>query len=912
MESVGRLKKRVFSKKYSSFEEVEEEISKLETTKERGDAFELFTKYYLIFFKELYQIDKVFLFNEIPYNLKKNLSLEKSDYGVDGIIIFLSGEVAAFQSKFRKNKISAPYGELATFLSESEKADYKYILSNCYSLPRPVTKQKKVISILRDRFESLDNEFFTNLNRYFENKPLEKIRFFPRPHQKRAIKNIENGFKKFNRGKFISACGTGKTLTALWVIEKLDERKILFLVPNLSLIRQTLESWTKNSEERFDYLCVCSDNTVSKNIEMDEEDIEISELGVPVTTEINKIKDFILMESKNRKIIFSTYQSLDVVAEALKESKEILDITICDEAHRTVGIKSGNLFSLAVDEEIIKSKRRIFMTATEKLIRPRIKKRLIENKQEIFSMDDVKKYGPIFEELNFGEAIKKGIISDYKILISFIGQEEIYNTVKENKYVLLKKDGEERIDLSENISRQISLIKAIKEYGIKKVITFHSNIKKSKDFVGYNNQSLKKLLSEDLKVKEEDLAVEHVDGTMTTGERVRIFDYFKDSEIGIVSNARCLTEGVDVPIIDAVYFVNPKNSLIDIIQACGRALRKGNNSKKTSYILVPVLLRGVDSQLEMDNKFETIYYVIQALRDQDKRLGDYIDKLNKHLSMGGTINNFSSDKDFDKLKFNTINLPSSIKFEDILNSLYIGIAEKNVNPTRYLEFIKKYDKGELKSGHVRTFKTIGDYQLPGYEETVKKTLVKFKVSESKVDKKDLFINNNNISHTKRLNLIEKEGDNYRLTSKGKEYYKNKKNFNQIFKEAILSKDEIIFYPYKSFIKFIESTKSMSILQFLYGPYIMKDSSKEEISNAIKRALELKKYNYSLLIKNEKGRRELFKILNEKYGVNFSEADLLMKTTAGNQFKYLIGHLSVFGDSFTYDKKNKILILKKNF
>lgn len=900
--------KLLTANKYKSFEQLEKEICKIQDLKEKGDIFEQFVKAYFVLNKQLYQLKEVYLFNEIPYPIKKLLQLEKKDYGVDGILVLTDNKIAAFQVKFRSDRSTPPFSELSTFLSESFKSDYKYIISNSYEIPSSVRKHPNIIEVLVNTLEALDGSFFEELyNLCSFKKPITK-KLMPLPHQERAINNIIQGFKSNDRGKYISACGTGKTLTALWVIEKLNYQNVLFVVPSLALIKQTLESWSKQTKTGFNYLCVCSDNTVSQDLEVDDEDIPIEEIGVPVTTNPKDISHFISHNGKIIKIIFSTYQSLDVLADGLKSKKDFsFDILICDEAHRTVGIKDS-LFGIALDDDKIRSKKRLFMTATEKMVTPRIKKKLEELNVVVFSMDDIKKYGVVFERLTFGDAITMNIISDYRIVIAAITEKEGYSLIEDNRFIKIKNNGVERHTTAKNLFKQILLTKCIKEYSIKKAIAFHSSIKNSKRFVSDDTSTitLNELIKSTLK-NSEGIFVEHIDGSMSTGERTKIFDFFKVANISIVSNARCLTEGVDVPIVDAVYFVNPKNSLVDIVQAIGRALRKPDKIKKMAYVVIPVIIPKFKSEDEVfeEEEFEYLFYVVQALRDQDTRLADYIDNINLYMAEGGHIKDFSSG-DISPI---VLSLSKEINFEKFSNSIHLKIAERNASATVYEFLKKKYDKFELKSGYQRKFKTVGDYQPPGYKDMVDKTIYKFKDENHVLRKEKLIIDHNNFSHTNRLGLLVEEGKNCKLSFLGKQFYNKKINFEDVFKKAMLSKDDINFYPYITSLKILLNVKEINFLQFLYGLYIIKNSSNNEIKEAINRIQELKKYKYNLVIANEKNRRLLLKSLNKKYNLNFSDPDLLMKTTAGNQFKYLSGHLSLFKDIIVYDQKNKIIIVK---
>ena len=898
-------------KKYNCFEELEKEISKLATNKEEGDVFEQFVKLYFLLNRQFFQIKEVFLFSELPYELKKKLRLEKKDYGVDCVIIFNDNKIAGVQVKFRSKRELVTYRELSTFLSESFKTDYKYIVSNSYDIPKAVKKHKNIMTILVNTFEELDTLFFNELFNFVKTQKIKLEKYSPLSHQKRAIDNILKGFKENNRGKYISACGTGKTLTAMWVMENLNVKKTLFLVPSLALIKQTLESWSRNTNKGFKYLCVCSDRTVSSDL--DEEDINVSEIGVPVTTNKDEIKEFISSTDDNIKVIFSTYQSINEVAEAVNLINNFeFDLVFFDEAHRTAGIKEESLFNFAVDDNNIKSKKKLFMTATERILTPRIKKKLEEIDRVVFSMDDVDKYGPIFERLSFGEAISKGIISDYKIVISAIEDGDILDLIQNNEFIRVIQDEKERKTTAINLFKQLMLIRAIKNYSIKKTIVFNSNIRSSKDFISdyKNNIDFNKMLIKELDIKESDLFTEHIDGTMNTGERTKIFDSFKKYKIGVISNARCLTEGVDVPIIDSVYFANPRTSVVDIVQASGRALRKGNQGNKIAYIIVPVILSYKDSNLD-ESSYEILYYIVQALRDQDERLADYIDDLNFNLAQGKP-SNISSKKD-DPFAFI---VSKKIDINKFMSAISLRIAEHNSNPLEKKYEIKTYGKGDLKSGYKRIFKTVGDYQIPGYKKTVEETLKNFKNDKQKLNRKELYwvkpdgtIDHNNVSHTERLDLISKEGGDFKLTEVGKKLYHNQTTFEVVFRSIMLNKNEIQYYPYKTFLRILLKVGNINFLQFLYGVYTIQDTNESDINNSIKIIRELSKYNYNVLIAKEKNRKQILRLLNKKYGVNFTDEDLIMKTTAGNQFKYLGGHISLFKDEITFNMKEKIISVK---
>ena len=333
-------------------------------------------------------------------------------------------------------------------------------------------------------------------------------------------------------------------------------------------------------------------------------------------------------------MFFSTYQSVDRVIQAQKNSKHKFDITFFDEAHRTVAVEEDTKAFKGALSGSLKTKKRLFMTATERIINPRLKHKAKEEDYVIFSMDDEKIYGPVFHRFTFGEAIKAKAISDYKIVV--IGGQD--NDVKE----FLKKRSVKLKNFTLNpktIFNQLVLSKAMSTQDIesKKVISFHGSVKLAKDFI--NNPSLEQTLKKHLHMKNSKLDTIHA--VIPTSVRHQILNEFDKSDIGVISNCACLTEGVDIPVIDSVFFADSKKSLVDIVQAVGRTLRKGKAKKKNSYVLLPLNIPNPDKPEEIpDDNYATLINVIQAMRDQDERLAEQIEELtlnHVHEKYGNTI-----------------------------------------------------------------------------------------------------------------------------------------------------------------------------------------------------------------------------------------------------------------------------------
>lgn len=354
--------KNVLLRKYSCWMDLEKEIEKIDETTEKGDAFEQFCYFYFMYYKSLYQIKEVYSpkidGREIPKSIEEKLKLSHKDDGVDGVFVTLDGKYTAYQAKFRSQRRSPSSNELNNFWAEAEYADNRLVIANCASLPRDTGKRKCGSTVLVDKFDALDTDFFE----YLYNAALSgnaiatKEKLEPMEFQKPIIDSVIKGFETVDKGKIIAACATGKTLISLWISEKMNSSTVLFFTPNLSLIRQSIERWTANANVSFQYLAVCSDTTVSAKFE-DDIMTDAIDLDVPVTTDAEPIVKFITNIS-GKKVIFSTYQSVECIIEAIKDIPDFsFDMAIYDEAHRTAGRTENGLFSLALNDSNIPVKK---------------------------------------------------------------------------------------------------------------------------------------------------------------------------------------------------------------------------------------------------------------------------------------------------------------------------------------------------------------------------------------------------------------------------------------------------------------------------------------------------------------------------------------------------------------------------
>lgn len=914
----------ILKRKYSDWSSLEKEIEKLPTTYDKGEVFEQFIYAYFLLNKQLYQINELYRSNEIPRKYLEKYKLEKKDSGVDGLIILNNGKSAGYQVKFRSERKKPSYDELAKFWVEAQHTDINYTVANCYSITDLSKKQEKHLQILVDDLDELEEDFFQSLFALTNTQKIkERIKYEPYEFQKEIIKDTINGFKTSNRGKVIAACGTGKTLTSLWITEKLNANTVLFLAPSLALIKQTLEAWANQSSKVFSYLAVCSDKSVSLN-EDDNGDIAISELNIPVTTDVSEISTFLHSKDIQTKYIFSTYQSLPVIAEAFLGIDDFkFDFTIFDEAHRTAGAKQSSLFSLALDDNNIPSSKRLFMTATQRMLKPKLKKIAEDNDRLVFSMDDEEVYGKLFHSYNFGNAINDKIISDYEIIVAGIQESELKNWISNNKELEVVDDLENTtFTTAQTLFSQIILAKAIESFPINKVISFHSSVNNAKIFSGDlgNGNKLNTLITKVNKsIVSDDFYINHINGSMPAGNRQEILDEFKKAKYGLISNSRCLTEGVDVPIIDSIYFVDNKNSIIDIVQACGRALRKPISiPDKKAFFIIPILIPDDSSSSDIVNmeSFEMVYSVLQALRDQDDRLDEWINEIN-HGAVKGKFAKFNKNSK-NPLQFF---LPKNINIEDFADKLYLKIATVNANPTSFdFTQTKKYGKKERKSGYKRIFKTLGDYSVESYfSSLVQPTIDKYKPNKTTISNKEAKINNNNVSHTLRLGLIVQDKKNYNITPLGKKYLEGKIDNDMLFKRQMLrystfledSRETRLLFPYRACLKIIEQTKTLNFFEFAFGVNTLYDSSNESVQEAINSILILREKYPNLSLVNEANRETILDELNELFGSQYSLTDIWTKrTTLYNQYGYFRNHLSIFSDFIKIENQVICLIPEK--
>ena len=592
----------------------------------KGRAFEIATKWWLendpIWSS---QLKKVWLWESFPKKTGR-------DTGIDLVAESLDGDFLAIQCKAYDPSSNLKKSDIDSFLSASNRKLYKgrilvtttkSVGNNARETLGAQEKPVHIVDWVRLQESKVDWSLINNKSELV--RPKKTLR----SHQARALEAVSLGFKNSDKGQLIMACGTGKTLTALRISEKLKPKTTIVAVPSLTLLSQTLADWLVEREVDFKWLAVCSDETVAND---PADSTKLIDYDFPVTTDIQEIRKF--LESSGRKVIFTTYHSSPRLAEALRSSGSSVDLLIADEAHRLAGKTTSDFSSLVKDSDL-SIKKRLFMTATPRFFSTSVKKSAESDGLEILSMDDANTFGPEFFSYDFTSAIKDGVLSDFQVVIVGVSDRDVQESVTARTLV---KAGVVETD-AESLALHIAISKSIKKWNLRRSISFHSRVSKARKFA--NDQVLiNQWLPEEYRIPGTFHATT-ISSNMPTDRRRDLLNdlkNLKDNESLLISNARCLTEGIDVPTLDAVVFVDPKTSQVDIIQAVGRAIRLGGKSKTHVTVIIPVFIGKNNKDGAIDKSaFAKIGQVLNALRAHDEKLGEQLDQLRQELGERGVI-----------------------------------------------------------------------------------------------------------------------------------------------------------------------------------------------------------------------------------------------------------------------------------
>lgn len=596
----------------------------------RGKQFEHVCKWFLendpVYSREL---KRVWLWKDWPGRWG-------GDAGIDLVAEDHNGDLWAIQAKAYDAKYRVSKKDVDKFLSESGRKVFAFrtLIATTDLIDRigerTIQQQEKRSCFFRlNDLRAAAVDWPTSPAQLRPTKRRTPLK--PQLHQKDAIRDVVKGFTTSDRGQLIMACGTGKTLTGLFITEKLEARRTLVLVPSLSLLKQTLNEWRANCTNDFASLPVCSDDTVAG---IDDAAIaHTANLGVPVTTDPKGIAAFLRRKSGSL-VVFSTYQSSPQIEAAFTLGRvPRFDLIIADEAHRVAGLVSSD-FATVLDSMTIRGDRRLFMTATPRYFTGRVRKAAQEADFEVASMDDEKKFGPVFHRLSFGEAIERELLTDYRVVI--VGVDDATYRQWAEKGTLITRDGT-RIDNAATLAGQIGMAKAMRKYDLRRVISFHSRVKSAREFASSMPDVIGWMPSRQRPKGR--LWSEVATGEMPAGDRYVLLQHLgclDDADRGLLANARCLSEGVDVPTLDGVAFIDPRRSEVDIVQAVGRAIRK-SDAKTVGTIVIPVFIdTDEDPEVALESSvFKPVWDVIKALRAHDDELGEQLDELRRQIGRKG-------------------------------------------------------------------------------------------------------------------------------------------------------------------------------------------------------------------------------------------------------------------------------------
>jgi superfamily II DNA or RNA helicase/effector-binding domain-containing protein len=642
---------------YSALENI---LNTQKDTTEKGTLFEEFT-YYLFKLHPNYQqfTTNIWLYNDIPQSIKISLGLPSKDMGID-LLVESNNEFYAIQCKYRKNRdIVILWKELATFygltFGLNNKIKGGFLVTNTYNINNLVASSTKVIPIYGTFFDEwLDEQFFINMRQMILQTAITKrLVVKPRDYQHVIIKKCLEHFKTNDRGYLEMICGSGKTLTSFWINAEMCNKITLVLVPSLYLLSQFYKDWNYMGLD-INFILVGSDADVNE--------IEYHTNGIILTTDPEIIKSKI----KNMTVIISTYQSSNKVIIALAGKN--IDFCIFDEAHKTVG-QVDKQFSLLLSDSI-KIKKRLFMTATPKIYDSQNIDNMDDN---ILSMDNEAYYGKQIYVYNAGTAIKDGFLVDYNIVMMHTDNQYIQKTINDNKYI--------NFEFEESESHYVACaLMLLNSQGLHHhLITYHNTVRKTKLF--------KELLESLISYFKYDIKVLQIDGSYSVSKRSAIIREFINYKNVIMVSAKVLNEGINIPIIDSVCFVDNRTSTIDLIQCIGRSLRL-HESKSAANIFVPILCNNLEV-LKDCSAYVNLIRILKSLSSIDERIVDYFSGVSNNIA---NVNN----------KIKMINYVSDIIISEKINinewSKEIGcivwqkVDNMNYNYNLILQFVLKNNK----------------------------------------------------------------------------------------------------------------------------------------------------------------------------------------------------------------------------
>ena len=725
---------------------------KATTEKEKGTEFERLMKRWFLTDPRYENLEKVWLWEEFP----GKGDLGGSDLGIDLVAKDDTGDYWAIQCKCYAENATIDKAAVDSFLANSSRQflDDETMQTRQFSnlifvsttrngwgqnalkatqgLEKPFTR----INLFELESSSVN---WGKLYKGEEGKKALKSGKQPRAHQLQAMSKAHHHFieEGNDRGKLIMACGTGKTFTALRIMEEMTDDKslVLFLVPSIALLGQTLNAWMSDKSEPMRAICVCSDAKATRKMKGEDDDDEsVVDLAVPATTNVKSILRQIKVaeREKKRTVIMSTYQSIDVVSDALHQAGKYVDLCICDEAHRTTGVKikdrDESNFTKVHSDEYIPARKRLYMTATPRLYKESIKIKAKENDDILCSMDDENIYGKEFYRLSFNKAVQGGLLTDYKVLVLTVNERDLPYTVSEKikkrsqavkKEDLLKElnfdDATKLIGCINGLSKRIKGDggSTVEEDPVKmrRAVAFCQTINPTKANPNASSTQMANYFEEVCQDYREwlnpedakevvNVKAQHIDGSMDANTRNNKIAWLKEdtddpNECRVLCNVRCLSEGVDVPALDAVLFMSPRNSEVEVVQSVGRVMRSfgrgTDHEKKYGYIIIPIIVPEdvkPEDALNDNERFRVVWTILNALRSHDEEFNAHVNHINLNKAkstkvvVGGvprdqyTIGKGGDEGDSVTLGSDEVAKQLELRFGTLQDGIYARIVEK--------------------------------------------------------------------------------------------------------------------------------------------------------------------------------------------------------------------------------------------
>ncbi|MGD9961770.1 DEAD/DEAH box helicase [Nocardioides sp.] len=620
--------------------------------RDKGDRFERLVQAFLTSDPEwATRFSQVWLWSEWPERGGR------PDTGIDLVARNRNDDAfTAIQCKFYDSTHTVSKGDIDSFVAASAKPEFtqRYVFDTArtWSANAFDTIVGQSVPVQRIDIGFLDSAH-VDWAEYSWSTPEVLVATGPktlRPHQQRALHDVRDGLATSDRGKLIMACGTGKTFTSLKIAEDLVGAggSVLFLVPSIQLMSQSLREWMAESTIEVRPFAVCSDVRVGRKA-TDEADLSTVDLTEPATTDATKLVERMSRGKRARDrmtVVFSTYQSIDVIAQAQAQGLGAFDLIICDEAHRTTGVTLADAdeshFVKVHDNDYLRATKRLYMTATPRLFGEDVRRKAAEAEAVLASMDNESVYGPELHRLGFGDAVEADLLTDYKVLV--LAVDEAY--VAANFQSEMARHGEIALGdaakligcwngLSKNYGSTHEASPTGTENGMRRAVAFAKDIRASKQAAASFPALVDRAIDGDPDRVGGQVRVEaaHVDGTMGVQERNRHLAWLQadadPSVCRVLTNARCLSEGVDVPALDAVMFLTPRGSQVDVVQSVGRVMRKAPG-KELGYIILPVVVpSGVAAEdaLRDNDRYKVVWQVLQALRSHDDRFHAMINQI---------------------------------------------------------------------------------------------------------------------------------------------------------------------------------------------------------------------------------------------------------------------------------------------